>query len=114
MVLVADVSKEWSKETGRENEFPNDMEARIKTGHKYGDIATVAHEAYEDSSPSLTVTPIGGAKITSVSYGVTVEHNIKKKNVQMSKGSIIGSIECSHQEFRGTMLGNSRPKGALM
>eukprot|EP00984_Skeletonema_dohrnii_P038121 scaffold40993_cov161-Skeletonema_dohrnii-CCMP3373.AAC.1 len=27
---------------------------------------------------------------------------------------IIGSVECSHHEFRGTMLGNSRPKGALM
>lgn len=62
----------------------NEMEARIASGHKFGDTMTKR-------------------QILSV-----------PSNIAVATRTMIGSVECSYHEFRGTMLGNSRPKGALM
>lgn len=79
-------------------------------------------------APSLTVAA-RGAKITAVSSGVAVDSDLEfavggtnqdgrpsqtNDNETKGQGPIIGSVECSHQEFRGTLLGESRPKGSLM
>eukprot|EP00584_Thalassiosira_punctigera_P010260 CAMPEP_0172547230 /NCGR_PEP_ID=MMETSP1067-20121228/16806_1 /TAXON_ID=265564 ORGANISM="Thalassiosira punctigera, Strain Tpunct2005C2" /NCGR_SAMPLE_ID=MMETSP1067 /ASSEMBLY_ACC=CAM_ASM_000444 /LENGTH=763 /DNA_ID=CAMNT_0013334287 /DNA_START=201 /DNA_END=2492 /DNA_ORIENTATION=- len=84
-----------------------------------GTKITSVSSAVATGSPSLTVTPIRGTRISSVSSGVVVSDHCNQTpqttvNGTNSRGCIIGSVECSHQEFRGTMLGNSRPKGALM
>eukprot|EP00581_Thalassiosira_minuscula_P002226 CAMPEP_0183744096 /NCGR_PEP_ID=MMETSP0737-20130205/65556_1 /TAXON_ID=385413 /ORGANISM="Thalassiosira miniscula, Strain CCMP1093" /LENGTH=731 /DNA_ID=CAMNT_0025979731 /DNA_START=439 /DNA_END=2635 /DNA_ORIENTATION=- len=177
VVLVAEVPEVPQKEEEKEEEakekvngklpmdhYPTEMQARIAKGSEYGNVdgksssslmvtpiqgakITSVSSGVTINSPSLTVTPIRGAKITSVSSGVTVESpsltvtpirgakitsvssgvtvsqhdsdiaTIKRRRTNhkgRSQSTIIGSVECSHQEFRGTMLGNSRPKGSLM
>ena len=130
VVLVAETPKKES-EVGREEQYLNEMQARIAGGHQYGNDPLNDHgEVNVSSSPSLTIRPGKGARITSVSPGVVVDSTPSTSlTVRPGKGarvtsvspgvvvdnsSIIGSIECSHQEFRGTMLGNCRPKGSLM
>jgi len=130
VVLVAETPKK-ENEVGREEQYLNEMHARIAGGHQYGNAPTNDYaEAHVSSSPSLTIRPGQGARITSVSPGVIVDSTpLPSLTVRPGKGarvtsvspgvavdnsSIIGSIECSHQEFRGTMLGNCRPKGSLM
>ncbi|KAL9180460.1 LOW QUALITY PROTEIN: hypothetical protein ACHAXT_008430 [Thalassiosira profunda] len=99
VVLVA----EAPEGAGEANRYPNEMEARIASGHHYGETNGASSVATETS---LTVASVRGATITSASAGVGVD--------QDGDGPIIGSVECSHQEFCGTMLGSSRPKGALL
>ena len=117
VVLVAEIPREED-----ENHIYLNEEARIASGHNFGEKRTKSH--------SLTVTPGRGAKILSVSSNVAVDHRnsiatISKQQQQqqqqqqqhtprLSNKMIIGSVECSQHEFRGTMLGNSSPKGALM
>ena len=128
VVLVAEVPKDEEDPTREENHgyhFPTEMQARVANGHHYGEVH-VGHQASvseeHGSSPSLTVTAVRGARITSVSSSVAIDvhHNnpgfatVGKENNEAERSLIIGSVECSHQEFRGTMLGNSRPKGSLM
>lgn len=131
VVLVAETPKKES-EVGKEEQYLNEMHARIAGGHQYGNAPTnVQPEAPVSSSPSLTIRPGQGARITSVSPGVVVDSTPSSPTLTVRPGkgarvtsvspgvavdnsSIIGSIECSHQEFRGTMLGNCRPKGSLM
>mmetsp|Transcript_16143 Transcript_16143/g.34897 ORF Transcript_16143/g.34897 Transcript_16143/m.34897 type:complete len:674 (+) Transcript_16143:208-2229(+) len=110
VVIVAELPKEeGSLKEDEERPYLNEMQARVAKGHKYGEIngrqsASVASNM--PSSPSLIVTTIRGARITSVTSGIVATGS--------DRGSLIGSVECSHQEFRGTMLGNSRPKGSLL
>jgi len=173
VVLVGEVP---TNKVGREhNRYLNEMQVRIANGHAYGEmnggsaavaskpsspsltvtsvrgakITSVSSGVTVDSpsltviplrgakitsvssgitvdSPSLTVTPIRGAKVTSVSPGIVVDNSDQPAFATIGtnhdgytssnnrRSSIIGSIECSHQEFRGTMLGNSRRKGSLM
>ena len=68
-----------------EHHHHNEMEARIASGHKFGDTMT--------KTQILSAVP---------------------SNIDVATRTMIGSVECSYHEFRGTMLGNSRPKGALM
>ncbi|KAL7552160.1 hypothetical protein ACHAWF_017922 [Thalassiosira exigua] len=122
---VALVAEAPNKGGGR-NRFLNEVQARIIRGHTYGAPAAVAH-----ASPGIR--SIRSAKLTSSSSGATANHcptvattglcDGNKENVcaggvaalETDRGRVIlGSVECSHQEFRGTMLGNSRPKGSLM
>ena len=105
VVLVAEVSHEKESISGGKEVL---MQARIMNGHEYGNVAV------HTSSPSLTVRPGRGARVTSVSSGVAVDSSPPPPKLTNERGSIIGSIECSHQEFHGTMLGNARPKGSLM
>jgi len=107
VVLVAEIP------TGEDenHNYLNAMEARIASGHTFGEMRTEPH-------------PGNGAKIRSASPTIAVADGtniatIPKQQQQhytssFSNKMIIGSVECSHHEFRGTMLGNSRPKGALM
>ena len=107
VVLVAEIPTE----EGETHNYLNAMEARIASGHTFGEKRTEPH-------------PGNGAKIRSVSSTIPVADGtniatIPKQQHQQYTSSfsnkmIIGSVECSHHEFRGTMLGNSRPKGALM
>jgi ribosomal protein S18 acetylase RimI-like enzyme len=46
--------------------------------------------------------------------GVAVVDDTKFIATTIGDGIIIGSVECSHQEFKGTILGNLRPTGSLM
>jgi ribosomal protein S18 acetylase RimI-like enzyme len=93
--------------------YLNEMHSRIEKGCEFGaknDHLFTDHSIHNTPSQLLTVRPGRGVTVTSVSSGVTVDTstpNIKER-------SVIGSVECSHQEFRGTMLGNARPKGSLM
>ena len=128
VVLVAETPKKES-EVGREEQYLNEMHARIAGGHQYCNDPTNEHQT-EASSPFLTIRPGKGARITSVSSGVVIDSTPSptltvrpgkgarvtsvSPGVVVDNSSIIGSIECSHQEFRGTMLGNCRPKGSLM
>lgn len=155
MVLVAE-EEAGSNQDGREGQhhYPTEMQARIASGHKYGNTSgkPAATVECETAPHSLVVTPVQGAKITQVSSGVSVRvpsltvaapeakitamssgvavdndlefaavsrnHDGRppqtNNNDTKDQGAIIGSVECSHQEFRGTLLGNSRPKGSLM
>ncbi|KAK1748652.1 hypothetical protein QTG54_000591 [Skeletonema marinoi] len=107
VVLVAEIPTE----EGENHNYLNAMEARIASGHTFGEKRTEPH-------------PGNGAKIRSASSTIAVADGtniatIPKQQHQQYTSSfsnkmIIGSVECSHHEFRGTMLGNSRPKGALM
>jgi ribosomal protein S18 acetylase RimI-like enzyme len=110
VVLVAELPN--TNPMRAQDRYVNEMEARIMTGHTYGE-ANNDHASATDSSPGLTVTQVRGARITSVSSGVAVSQ-IPNKESENPRNFIIGSVECSHQEFLGTMLGNSRPKGSLM
>mmetsp|Transcript_19895 Transcript_19895/g.39869 ORF Transcript_19895/g.39869 Transcript_19895/m.39869 type:complete len:610 (-) Transcript_19895:139-1968(-) len=108
VVLVAEIPTE----EGENHNYLNAMEARIASGHTFGEKRTEPH-------------PGNGAKIRSVSSTIAVadgtniatipkQHQQQQYTSKLGNKMIIGSVECSHHEFRGTMLGNSRPKGALM
>ncbi|KAL3827102.1 hypothetical protein ACHAXA_002337 [Cyclostephanos tholiformis] len=93
--------------------YLNEMHSRIEKGHEFG--AKNNHQFTDNSildtpSQSLTVRPGRDVTVTYVSSGVAVDTSTLNTN----ELSIIGSVECSHQEFRGTMLGDARPKGSLM
>ena len=81
-------------ESGSRSNYPclSDMQSRIVHGHRYG----------EKDSPQR-----GQRSVPSI-------RNDDAPSRQTVRGLIIGSVECSHQEFRGTILGNSRPEGSLM
>lgn len=112
VVLVAEIPTQEDEN----HNYLNEMEARIASGHNFGEKMTKSH--------SLTVAPgTTGAKILSASSNVafadrtsiaTIPKQQQQHTPRLSNKTIIGSVECSHHEFRGTMLGNSRPKGALM
>ena len=111
MVLVVEEVLERNRR--RDRPYLNDMHSRIEKGREFGaknNCKFTDHSILDTPSQLLTVRPGSGVTVTSVSSGVTVDTstpNIKER-------SVIGSVECSHQEFRGTMLGNARPKGSLM
>ncbi|KAL3788407.1 hypothetical protein ACHAW5_001019 [Stephanodiscus triporus] len=110
VVLVAEEPLRGKK---RDHLYFNEMHSRIEKGHEYGgkiNCQFTGHSLLDTPSPSLIVRPGRGVTVTSVSSGVAVDAFVPK----LDGGSIVGSVECSHQEFRGTMLGNSRPKGSLM
>ena len=86
VVLVAETPVE---EEENQN-YLNEMQARIARGHTFG----------EKSSDSVNV--------------VTISKQQQHRTSRLSSKMIIGSVECSHHEFKGTMLGKSRPKGSLM
>ena len=111
VVLVAEIPTEKDENL----KYPNEMEARILSGRMFGEKMTKSH--------GLTVSPGRGVKILSVSSNVAVADRIgatsilpqnQQQKPRLSNNMIIGSVECSHHEFSGTMLGNSRPKGSLM
>lgn len=105
VVLVAGESR---GENTRDHPYLNEMHSRIEKGHEYGIHQFTTHSLFDTPSPSLTIRP--GRGVTVDSSGVAVDASTPK----IDGGTIIGSVECSHQEFRGTMLGNSRPPGSLM
>lgn len=110
VVLVAEEPQRGNK---RDHPYLNEMHSRIEKGHEYGakiNCQFTDHSLLDTPSPSLIVRPGRGVTVTSVSSGVAVDAFAPK----LEGESIVGSVECSHQEFRGTMLGNSRPKGSLM
>ncbi|KAL7530666.1 hypothetical protein ACHAXR_004432 [Thalassiosira sp. AJA248-18] len=138
VVLVAEVPKESGRDH-HQNRYLTEMQARIVNGHTYGGSNNAPAFISEPSMHSSADAPVHGARIASVSTRVAVDFDQNlafstigtsavcddnnKENLstlayhseEVDRGSmIIGSVECSHQEFRGTMLGNSRPKGALM
>lgn len=111
VVLVAEITAEEDEN----HNFLNEMEARIASGYNFGEKMTKSH--------SLTVAPGTETKILSASSNVafadrtsiaTIPKQQQQRTPKSSNKMIIGSVECSHHEFRATMLGNSRPKGALM
>jgi ribosomal protein S18 acetylase RimI-like enzyme len=93
VVLVAETRKGESR-----SDYPylNEMQSRIVNGHKYGEKGTRQ----------------SGQK--SIAISLDSQTFVDVSSLQTKRGSIIGSVECSHQEFRGTILGNLRPKGSLM
>lgn len=100
VVLVAEIPKKGGE---GHNDYLNEMQARIANGYQYGNCMADQTNVDESTPHALIVRPGRGARVTSVSTGVTVDNS-----------SIIGSVECSSQEFRGTILGNSRPTGSVM
>ncbi|KAL7445536.1 hypothetical protein ACHAXH_007326 [Discostella pseudostelligera] len=90
VALVAETGK---GPTRSDLPYLTDMQSRIVQGHTYGN-----HQ--------------NGQR--SVALSVASQTFVDVPSRQTERGSIIGSVECSHQEFRGTILGNSRPKGSLM
>lgn len=90
VALVAETGK---GPTQRDFPYLNELQSRIVQGHKYGN-----HQ--------------NGQR--SVALSAASQTFVDAPYRQTERGSIIGSVECSHQEFRGTILGNSRPKGSLM
>jgi ribosomal protein S18 acetylase RimI-like enzyme len=98
------------------------MHTRIANGHNYGERNGGLAFQSKLSPPSMSITSVRGTGITSISSAFattstsTVYDLDNKENIHTGteRGSIIGSVECSHQEFRGTMLGSMRPKGSLM
>jgi ribosomal protein S18 acetylase RimI-like enzyme len=110
VVLVAEESRGGNT---RDHPYLNEMHSRIEKGYEYGQKSNhqfTTHSFFDTPSPSLTVRPGRGVTVTPVSSGVAVDASTPK----IDGGTILGSVECSHQEFRGTMLGNSRPSGSLM
>ncbi len=93
VVLVAETRKGESR-----SDYPylNEMQSRIVNGHTYGEKSTRRR----------------GQKSIAISLASQTFDDVS--SLQTKRGSIIGSAECSHQEFRGTILGNLRPKGSLI
>mmetsp|Transcript_15347 Transcript_15347/g.32205 ORF Transcript_15347/g.32205 Transcript_15347/m.32205 type:complete len:660 (-) Transcript_15347:286-2265(-) len=83
----------------RQIEFRNDLHSRVEQGCRFGSVDSACLNPYSAKKHFLddkeNTTP-------------------RKSNNDKMSNWIIGSVECSHHEFRGTMLGNSRPKGSLM
>lgn len=101
-------------QNSRDQPYLNEMYCRIEKGYEYESRSSPTYTAQsllDILTPTLTVRPGQGVMITSVSSGVDVGVAPDPPN---GEGLIIGSVECSYQEFRGTMLGNSRPTGSLM
>ena len=110
VVLVAEESRGGNT---MDHPYLNEMHSRIEKGHQYGKKSNHqfnTHSLFDTPSLSLAVRPGRGVTVTPVSSGVAVDASAPK----IEGGTIIGSVECSHQEFRGTLLGNSRPSGSLM
>ena len=115
VVLVAE--EETQTVNTRDPHYLNEMQARIEKGLDYGARQSnqfIAESCLDSISPTLTVRPGRDATVTSVSSGVAVVDDTKFIATTIGDGIIIGSVECSHQEFKGTMLGNLRPTGSLM
>jgi ribosomal protein S18 acetylase RimI-like enzyme len=111
VVLVVEEVLERNRR--RDRPYLNDMHSRIEKGREFGaknNCKFTDHSILDTPSQLLTVRPGSGVTVTSVSSGVAVDISTPDINER----SIIGSVECSHQEFRGTMLGNARLKGSLM
>lgn len=74
--------------------------------------------AHDFGYHGVLVAPDRGTKLVSASTGrVGVENEIQNELERQSTSgslSIIGTAECSHQEFVGTILGRTRRKGSLM
>ncbi len=88
VVLVAEIP---AGEDENHN-YLNALEARIASGHTFGERRT-------EVLSNIATIP---------------KQQQHEGTLRSSNKMIIGSVECSHHEFKGTMLGNSRPKGALM
>ena len=99
VVLVAEIPSEEDEN----HNYLNMMEARIMSGHTFGEKRT-------EPSISSNVAVADGTNIATI----TNQQQYQQDTLRTSNKMVIGSVECSHHEFRGTMLGNSRPKGALM
>lgn len=93
VVLVAETLK---GRTRIDHPYLNEMQSRIVHGHKYGEKRSYQHGQISSASSLASQT----------FFDVL--------SSQIEQGTIIGSVECSQQEFRGTILGNSRPQGSLM
>lgn len=78
---------EWPDNGTSDGVYRNEMSSRIENGSSYGEGRY--------NSNTITTTK-------------------QQTNTASTQKCIIGSAECSHQEFRGTMLGSSRPKGTLL
>mmetsp|Transcript_28997 Transcript_28997/g.49406 ORF Transcript_28997/g.49406 Transcript_28997/m.49406 type:complete len:610 (-) Transcript_28997:143-1972(-) len=107
VVLVAEIPTE----EGENHNYLNAMEARIASGHTFGEKRTEPHPGNGANirSASSTIAVADGTNIATIP-----KQQHQQYTSSFSNKMIIGSVECSHHEFRGTMLGNSRPKGALM
>ncbi|KAL7473098.1 hypothetical protein ACHAXS_014271 [Conticribra weissflogii] len=96
VALVAEVP---IQNGGRELDYKDDIHSRVERGCSFGSIDSnflTSHNTIRNiSDDKETTTP-------------------RKSNDESTSKWIIGSVECSHHEFRGTLLGNSRPKGSLM
>jgi ribosomal protein S18 acetylase RimI-like enzyme len=90
VVLVAE------SESRSDYPYLNHMQSRIVHGHRYGEKGSPQREQRS-----------GAASVASM-------RNDDAPSRQTERGFIVGSVECSHQEFRGTILGNARPEGSLM
>lgn len=112
VVLVAE--EETQTVNTIDHHYLNEIQSRIERGHVYGARKSNQYVAtsFLDST-ALTVRPGRGVTVTSVSSGVAVVDDTEF-TATIGDGIIIGSVECSHQEFKGTMLGNLRPPGSLM
>jgi len=106
VVLVAEIPTE----EGETHNYLNAMEARIASGHTFGEKRTEPHPG--NGAKIRSVSPIAVADGTNIATIPKQQH--QQYTSSFSNKMIIGSVECSHHEFRGTMLGNSRPKGAFM
>lgn len=100
VVLVAEIPAEEYENFN----YLNVMEARIASGHNFGEQRT------EPSVSSYNAV----ADDTNINIATIPKQQQHEGTLRSSNKMIIGSVECSHHEFKGTMLGNSRPKGALM
>jgi len=99
VVLVAEIPAEEDENFN----YLNAMEARIASGHTFGEQRTEPSVSSYDAVAHVT------NNIATIPKQQQHEGTLRSNNKM-----IIGSVECSHHEFKGTMLGNSRPKGALM
>ena len=99
VILVAEIPAEEDEN----HNYLNVMEARIMSGHTFG-------EKRPEPSVLSNIAVADGTNIATIPK----QQQQRQDTSRSSNKMIIGSVECSHHEFRGTMLGNSRPKGALM
>mmetsp|Transcript_5481 Transcript_5481/g.7987 ORF Transcript_5481/g.7987 Transcript_5481/m.7987 type:complete len:610 (+) Transcript_5481:202-2031(+) len=106
VVLVAEIPTE----EGENHNYLNAMEARIASGHTFGEKRTEPHPGNGAKIRSASPIAADGTNIATIPK----QQQQQQYTSKFSNKMIIGSVECSHHEFRGTMLGNSRPKGALM
>ena len=114
VVLVAEEETQ-TVNTIEHHNYLNEIQSRIEKGHEYGARESNQYVATKSSldSTALTVRPGRGVTVASVSSGVAVIDDTEF-TATIGDGIIIGSVECSYQEFKGTMIGNLRPPGSLM
>ena len=117
VVLVAEVPREEEKvgENGLLVPFVTEMQMRIASGHNYGK----EHRDRQRQPTALTMTSALGAQVDGFSSLANARASTPTPittTTPNNEGSsiIIGSVECSHQEFHGTMLGASHPKNSLL